>query len=79
MTLISWAGGSGLTDMTTESQRRANRAQDARRLNLCVKLNPDNAQDAERIAKVAAMQRGELARIVKAAIDAYPINQPPAS
>ena len=79
MTLISWVGGSGLTDMTTESQRRANRAQDARRVNLCVKLNPDNAADSERIAKTLLMERGELARIVKAAIDAYSVNQPPAS
>ena len=64
--------------MTTESQRRANRAQDSRRVNLCVKLNPDNAQDADRIAKMLLMERGELARIVKAAIDAYPANQQPA-
>lgn len=57
--------------MTTEAQRRANRAQDAKRVNLCVKLNPEVAKDAERIAKVAAMQRGELARIVKLSIDLY--------
>ena len=53
----------------SESQKRADRAYASKKIRLEVVFNPDNADDAKRIAKLAAMP--DKSRVVKEWLDAF--------
>jgi len=53
----------------SESQQRADKVYAAKKVRLEVVFNPDNADDAKRIAKLAAMP--DKSRVVKEWLDAF--------
>ena len=53
----------------SESQKRADEAYAAKKVRLEVVFNPDNAEDAKRIAKLAAMP--DKSRAVKEWLDGF--------
>ncbi|WP_288980166.1 hypothetical protein [uncultured Flavobacterium sp.] len=53
----------------SESQKRADKAYAAKKVRLELVFNPDNAEDAKRIAKLAAMP--DKSRAVKEWLDGF--------
>lgn len=53
----------------SESQKRADKAYASKKIRLEVVFNPDNADDAKRIAKLAAMP--DKSKAVKKWLDAF--------
>jgi len=53
----------------SESQQRADKVYAVKKVRLEVVFNPDNADDAKRIAKLAAMP--DKSRVVKEWLDAF--------